>query len=535
MVFMYTSAPGKILWIGGYAVLEKGNTSFVTGVDKRVYAKAEKLGNGRVRIVSRQFGIDVSGEFDGTKISFYKELSENEKKYSKFVVVAVETCLRYLRYKGFDVNGIEVETISDPAFGFGDTKSGLGSSAAVTTAVTAAVFGLHGLKIDKNLDLVHKMAQYVHFRVQGKVGSGFDIAASCFGGHAYSRYSPELIKDIPENAPIEQIADAIEKKWDYTAEKIDLPHGFITAMGNFVGQSASTSEMVKKINEWKAANQDEYKELMKDLNDANKEAIRWLKEINALSNDPKYEKILIDVESGKKHEAFYNFKKAFERGRMITKELGDLSGAPIETDDFSKIIEETEKNGAFAAKLPGAGGIQKSGEMAMTDVILVDENDKETGLMEKMEAHKQAKLHRAFSVFIFNSKNDMLLQKRALDKYHCAGLWTNACCSHPNPGEDTEAAAHRRLEEEMGFDTYLNEAFSFIYKAPFDNGLTEHEFDHCFVGFYEGKIKPDPDEVCDWKFISLSNLLEDVKKHPEKYTPWFKIALPRIAKHIKKE
>jgi len=333
------SAPGKTLWIGGYSVLDKGNISFVTGVDKRVYAKADKLDNNKIHIISKQFNIDISGKFDGTKIIFDKELSENEKKYSKFVVVAVETCLRYLIYKGFDVSGLRIETISDPAFGFGDTKTGLGSSAAVTTAATAALLELHGMKIEKNLDLIHKMAQYIHFRVQGKVGSGFDIAASCFGGHAYSRYSPELIKDIPENAPIEQVASAIDGKWDYTFEKLDMPQNFIVVMGNFVGQSASTSEMVKKINEWKAANPDAYKELMYNLNEANKEAIRWLKEIN----------------NGKK-EAMEKFKHAFKEGRMLTKKLGELSGAPIETDDFSVVIEETEKNGAFAAKLPGAGG-----------------------------------------------------------------------------------------------------------------------------------------------------------------------------------
>jgi phosphomevalonate kinase len=336
---MYASAPGKILWIGGYSVLEKGNISFVTGVDKRVYAKADRLGSGNIHIVSKQFGIDISGGFDGSKITFSRNMSEDEKKYSKFVVTAAETSLRYLKYKGCDVSGIYLETISDPAFGVGGTKSGLGSSAAVTTAVTGAIFELHGMKIEKNLDLIHKMAQYIHFRAQGKVGSGFDIAASCFGGHAYSRYSPDLIKDIPENASIEQIAGTVEKKWDYTAEKIGMPDNFIVAMGNFVGTSASTSEMVKKINEWKATNTDAYKKLMHDMDESNKEAIRHLREIN----------------NGNK-EAMEKFRHAFREGRALTKKLGDLSGAPIETDDFTDIIDKTERNGAFVAKLPGAGG-----------------------------------------------------------------------------------------------------------------------------------------------------------------------------------
>lgn len=353
-----TSAPGKILWIGGYSVLEKGNVSFVTGVDKRVYAKAEKIDNGMVHIVSKQFSVDISGKFDGEKITFDRELTEAEKNWSKFVRVATETCLRYLKHKGNEVSGVSVETMSDPAFGFGETKSGLGSSAAVTTATTAALFELHGLKIEKNLDLIHKMAQYIHFRVQGKVGSGFDIAASCFGGHAYSRYSPELIKDILETAPIEQVAEAIDKQWDYSAEKLDLPKGFITIMGNFIGTSASTSEMVKKINEWKAVNADDYKQLMNELNEANKETIKYMKEINELhKKDSGFHKIMkMFHKSDEKHETLENFKKAFSEGRLITKRLGELSGAPIETDEFTKVIEETENNGAFVAKLPGAGG-----------------------------------------------------------------------------------------------------------------------------------------------------------------------------------
>lgn len=168
-------------------------------------------------------------------------------------------------------------------------------------------------------------------------------------------------------------------------------------------------------------------------------------------------------------------------------------------------------------------------------VILVDKNDNETGTMEKMEAHEKALLHRAFSVFIFNSKKEMLIHRRALEKYHCGGMWTNACCSHPRPGEATADAAHRRIKEEMGFDTELKEITAFIYKAEFDNGLTEHEYDHFFVGFYEGEIKPNPEEVCEFKFISMSELLGDVKNNPDKYTPWFKLALPKIVEHVEKE
>jgi isopentenyl-diphosphate Delta-isomerase len=166
------------------------------------------------------------------------------------------------------------------------------------------------------------------------------------------------------------------------------------------------------------------------------------------------------------------------------------------------------------------------------DVILVDEQDNAVGTMGKLEVHQKALLHRAFSVFIFNSNNEMLIQQRAATKYHSPGLWTNACCSHPRPGEDTQAAANRRLLEELGFSTALQKAFAFTYKAAFDNGLTEHEFDHVFTGHYDGAIVPDPVEVRDFKFISIPMLEADVSLHPEEYTEWFKIALPRLILHL---
>jgi isopentenyl-diphosphate delta-isomerase len=159
---------------------------------------------------------------------------------------------------------------------------------------------------------------------------------------------------------------------------------------------------------------------------------------------------------------------------------------------------------------------------------LVNEQDEEIGTMEKMEAHVKAVLHRAFSVFIFNTKGEMLLQQRAANKYHSAGLWTNACCSHPAPGEETSSAASRRLFEEMGFSTPLNRMFAFTYKSGFDNGLTEHEFDHVFTGTYGGFIKPNPEEVKDYCFKSMEAIEESLSSHPSKYTTWFHIAFPRI-------
>lgn len=164
----------------------------------------------------------------------------------------------------------------------------------------------------------------------------------------------------------------------------------------------------------------------------------------------------------------------------------------------------------------------------MEQVILVDEQDNVTGAMEKIAAHEKALLHRAFSVFVFNHSGELLLQQRAHDKYHSGGLWTNTCCSHPRPGEDTGASAARRLKEEMGFETPLEKVFDFTYKAAFGNGLTEHEFDHVYVGYYDGDVKPDAKEVCDHAFVSMQNIAEAMLAEPAQFTAWFHIAFPKV-------
>jgi len=161
-------------------------------------------------------------------------------------------------------------------------------------------------------------------------------------------------------------------------------------------------------------------------------------------------------------------------------------------------------------------------------IILVDQNDNQTGIAEKLEAHQKGLLHRAFSIVIFDHHGNMLLQKRALEKYHSAGLWTNACCSHPAPGEDTKEAAIIRLEKEMGFQTNIEKTFDILYKIELENGIIEHEFDHVFIGRWEGVPKPDPSEVSDWKWISQEDLKSDLKLYPENYTYWFKLIMERI-------
>lgn len=164
----------------------------------------------------------------------------------------------------------------------------------------------------------------------------------------------------------------------------------------------------------------------------------------------------------------------------------------------------------------------------MEKVILIDENDSPIGEMEKMEAHVQGLLHRAISVFIINSKGEWLLHRRAMVKYHSKGLWTNTSCSHPFPGEPTAEAALRRLRFEMNLDTSLEELFHFTYKAELENGLTEHEVDHVFVGYSDELPVPNPEEVMEYKYISVSELNEDIDAHPEKYTEWFKLIYQRV-------
>ena len=164
-------------------------------------------------------------------------------------------------------------------------------------------------------------------------------------------------------------------------------------------------------------------------------------------------------------------------------------------------------------------------------VVLVDENDQPIGRMEKQAAHVTPHLHRAFSIFIFNSKGELLMQQRALSKYHSPGLWTNTCCSHPRDGETLAEATERRLQEEMGMTCKMHEVYTFIYKAPVGQGLTEHEFDHVWIGQSDDIPQINREEVESWKDMSLQDLSEDIQLHPELYTEWFKITFEEMTRH----
>ena len=170
----------------------------------------------------------------------------------------------------------------------------------------------------------------------------------------------------------------------------------------------------------------------------------------------------------------------------------------------------------------------------MQSVILVDENDRQIGVDDKLRAHQHgAKLHRAISVFVFNSKGETLIQRRAMGKYHSKGRWANTCCSHPMPGEGVAEAAHRRLKQEMGFDCTLREVFSFTYKADVGSDLTEHEYDHVFFGSYDSDAKPNVDEVMDHRWVAIDALEAEVRKNPEDFAPWLRICLPRVVSSLR--
>ena len=161
-------------------------------------------------------------------------------------------------------------------------------------------------------------------------------------------------------------------------------------------------------------------------------------------------------------------------------------------------------------------------------VVLVDSSDRERGIMEKLQAHLSSELHRAVSVMIFNSKGEVLLQKRAAGKYHSAGRWSNASCTHPQPNEKPGDAAKRRLREEMGLDCQLTKQFEFIYRVTLDNGLTEHEYDHVYAGVCDDKPAINPNEVSDWKYISLVDLKRGLNENPHQFSAWLRFIAERF-------
>ncbi|MEM4202784.1 MAG: hypothetical protein QXS54_01810 [Candidatus Methanomethylicaceae archaeon] len=308
------SAPGKILWLGGYAVLERPNISLVTAVNARVHAHIQKFKEDYLEIP--QFNINES----------ITALSEDKKNSAKFVLAALSSVNSYIKAKDISIEHVKISTVSDPAFSVEGGKSGLGSSAAVTVATVAALLCFYGFK---DRELVHKLAQYSHALAQGKIGSGFDIAAATYGTIQYTRYSPSIMSMDEKD-----ITKIIDKNWDYEIKPIEWPSELRIITGNFIGESASTTTMVKKVMDYKKNNPEEYSEIIREIDNADRKAIDALKRKNY------------------KEFAFY-----FNESRLLTKKLGEKSGAEIEPPKATTLIEKILKEGgALAAKLPGAGG-----------------------------------------------------------------------------------------------------------------------------------------------------------------------------------
>lgn len=330
-------APGKILWIGGYSVLERPNVSYVTAVKAFVNVHVKPNGGNSVELNAPQLGMNAKGS-----ISSEGKLNIEVPKELILLKTSVEMAARYSAASGAKLEGFAVDTKSDDAFSYTVSvdkiaKSGLGSSAALTVATVAAVMKAFGLKANKQK--VHKLAQIAHSIATGKVGSGFDIASACYGSILYTRYSPELITNLPAEYSNKDLLKLVKKKWDHTVEKLPLPKGFEVTFANFVGESMITTASLGSVSEFKKNDPQKYNDIMRRINDENLRAVETLQKIVQGHTDL----------TG----AFKNF---FENGRLLTKELGVLSNVAVEPDDCTKLIEESKQNGAFVAKLPGAGG-----------------------------------------------------------------------------------------------------------------------------------------------------------------------------------
>lgn len=332
------SAPGKILWIGGYSVLERPNISYVTATKTYVNVNVRSLEGNNVELNAPQLKLNAKGMIDTSS----GKLSIEVPKELILLKTALETGARYASALGMRLEGFSVNTKNDDAFSYsieGEkiVKSGLGSSAALTVAAVAAVLSAFEVKANKNQ--IHKLAQTAHSIATGKVGSGFDIAAATFGSILYTRYSPELVKSLPPDYTNHQLLELAKKRWDCVIEKLPLPKDFRLIFANFIGESMITIQAVGSVSDFKKNKPEKYADVIKRLNDENVRAVEALKKINNGESD-----------------AMEEFKDAFDKGRAISKELGMISNVSIEPDDCTQLIEESKQNGAFVAKLPGAGG-----------------------------------------------------------------------------------------------------------------------------------------------------------------------------------
>ena len=331
-------APGKILWIGGYAVLERPCVSYVTTVDAFVKAEVERLPEDEVRIIAPDINCKGKGSVDPAT----GRVSMDCSRELELAKTAADVACSYISSKKVRVRGFELRTSSAGAFSYkirsGKVlKSGLGSSAAASVAVVNATLRAFG--IEYKADEAHKLAQIAHSIANGKVGSGFDIAAASYGSIVYTRYSAGLIDGIESQGALgKKLAGAVEMEWDYAIEPLQLPKKFNIAFASFKGKGMVTNSAVKGVSSYKRDNPDLYARLIKEMDVYDRAAVESLRRISRGEN------------------AERDFYAAFEKGRDVSKKLGEASGVEIEPDECAELIEESKENGAFVAKLPGAGG-----------------------------------------------------------------------------------------------------------------------------------------------------------------------------------
>jgi phosphomevalonate kinase len=334
-------APGKILWLGGYSILERPNIGFVTAVDAYVSANVKSIDGNLIVIDAPQLKARASGTIDLDS----GVLSIEVPKELVLLKTAIEVASRYVAGLGIRLQGMQITTRNDPAFSYTITegkiaKSGLGSSAAVTVASVGTVLKAYGVDTSAD-DALHKLSQTAHSIATGKVGSGFDIAAATHGTILYTRYSPGIVKDFPAAYQNSELQGLIKRNWDCVIEKFNLPGRFNLMFANFVGEGMITTAAVGSVSKFKEKEPARYKELVDAINAENVKAVQALRAMSKGEN--------ID-------SSMNAFKDAFNKGRILTKQLGILSDVSVEDDDLTRLIEESVENGAFVAKLPGAGG-----------------------------------------------------------------------------------------------------------------------------------------------------------------------------------
>lgn len=337
---IYQKAPGKILWFGGYSILEKSNIGFVTSINSFVNIKVIKSTNNQLTINVPQFGINVKGSID-LKTG---KISIQVPKELILIKTAIEISLMYVISNGTKIYGFSIESKNDSAMKYDITtskknKTGMGSSAALVVATTSAILRMFGESLKSN-DALHKLSQVSHSLATGKVGSGFDIAASTYGPIIYSRYSKSVLDGITNMVSPVALKRVVKTKWDYSIKRINFHDSYLElAAASFEGHATITTSLISKVYKFRDTNPEEYNDLIKKINEQS------LISADSLSGLIKNDSKQTD-----------RFKESFEEGRLLTKRLGVLSGAQIENDECTKLIEKSNKNGAFVTRLPGAGG-----------------------------------------------------------------------------------------------------------------------------------------------------------------------------------